>query len=93
VGAGVVLFLLFFQSGVTGLVFGARDAGLRRLARRHGIAVPSLESRRSGEAVGVVDIAPHTGRGGTPAFVAPEYELADQWPFAATPPATPTVTS
>jgi hypothetical protein len=41
-GVGVVTILLFYPSGLGGLVFAARDAWLRRVAMRQGIFVPSL---------------------------------------------------
>lgn len=41
-GLGVMAILLFYPSGLGGLVFAARDAWLRRVAMRQGIFVPSL---------------------------------------------------
>ncbi|HUP85458.1 MAG TPA: ABC transporter permease [Acidimicrobiales bacterium] len=41
-GMGVMLILLFYPSGLGGLVFAGRDAWLRRVAMRQGIYVPSL---------------------------------------------------
>ena len=41
-GIGVLVVLLFFPSGLGGLVFAARDAFLRRVALREKILVPSL---------------------------------------------------
>ena len=42
IGAGVILILLFYPSGLGGLVFAGRDAWLRRVAMRQRIYVPSL---------------------------------------------------
>lgn len=41
-GAGVVIILLFYPTGLGGLVFALRDAWLRRVAMRARIFVPSL---------------------------------------------------
>jgi branched-chain amino acid transport system permease protein len=41
-GAGVVVILLFYPSGLGGIVFALRDAWLRRVAMRARIYVPSL---------------------------------------------------
>jgi branched-chain amino acid transport system permease protein len=41
-GAGVILVLLFYPTGLGGLVFAGRDAWLRRVAMRQGIYVASL---------------------------------------------------
>lgn len=41
-GVGVLLILLFYPSGLGGLVFAGRDAWLRRVAMRSRIYVPSL---------------------------------------------------
>ena len=41
-GVGVLLILLFVPSGLGGILYNARDAILRRIARGRGIVVPSL---------------------------------------------------
>lgn len=41
-GFGLLIVLLFFPGGLGQVVYGARDAILRRVARRRGIVVPSL---------------------------------------------------
>lgn len=41
-GAGVVVILLFYPSGLGGIIFALRDAWLRRVAMRARIYVPSL---------------------------------------------------
>ena len=41
-GFGLLLVLLFFPGGLGQIVYGARDAILRRVARRRNIVVPSL---------------------------------------------------
>jgi branched-chain amino acid transport system permease protein len=42
IGAGVIVILLFYPSGLGGLVFALRDSWLRRVAMRSRIFVPSL---------------------------------------------------
>ena len=42
IGVGVILILLFYPSGLGGMVFAMRDAWLRRVAMRARIYVPSL---------------------------------------------------
>jgi branched-chain amino acid transport system permease protein len=42
IGVGVIVILLFYPSGLGGLVFALRDAWLRRVAMRARIYVPSL---------------------------------------------------
>jgi branched-chain amino acid transport system permease protein len=42
IGGGVIVILLFYPSGLGGLVFAMRDAWLRRVAMRQRIYVPSL---------------------------------------------------
>ncbi|MEY2469699.1 MAG: branched-chain amino acid transport system permease protein livM [Actinomycetota bacterium] len=41
-GFGALLLLLFFPGGLAQIFYGTRDAGLRWVARRRGIVVPSL---------------------------------------------------
>lgn len=74
-GAGGLLLLLFVPGGLSQIVFGVRDALLRRVARRLRIEVPSLTADRRTTAEGDrVPIAPRLG-------VAPSvrYDLDDQW--------------
>jgi len=57
-GVGVLLALLFFPTGLGGLVFGLRDAWLRRVAKRHHIFVPSLVADRRTFEEERVELAP-----------------------------------
>lgn len=41
-GFGILLLLMFLPEGLGGLVYRGRDAYLRRVARKHGLVVPSL---------------------------------------------------
>lgn len=41
-GAGILVLLMFLPEGLGGLLYGARDAILRRIAKRRGLIVPSL---------------------------------------------------
>jgi hypothetical protein len=41
-GAGLLLVLLIFPSGLGGVMADVRDAALRRVAQRRGLVVPSL---------------------------------------------------
>jgi branched-chain amino acid transport system permease protein len=43
-GLGLLVLLMFLPEGLGGLVFRVRDAGVRLLARRRGIALPSASS-------------------------------------------------
>jgi branched-chain amino acid transport system permease protein len=78
-GLGGLLLLILAPGGLARVVFGARDAVLRRLAIRDRIVVPSLladvrmEGERERAAIAARD-------GGTPL---PRYRLEDQWALSA----------
>jgi branched-chain amino acid transport system permease protein len=50
-GAGLLVVLLIFRGGLGAAVADARDAWLRRVARRRGIAAPALLGTETGNAV------------------------------------------
>ncbi len=75
-GLGGVALLLLAPGGLAQVGFDLRDGLLRRIARRSGIAVPSL----SDAAVeGVAPISPLIGPGGATVFVPARYALEEQW--------------
>lgn len=76
-GGGVVLLLMLVPGGLAGLAYDVRDALLRRFARRHGIAAPSLLGE-TGDAARA-PISPAPGPAGTAAFVPERYRVRDQW--------------
>ena len=91
-GAGGLALLLLLPGGLSGLVAAVRDAWLRRVARRHRIAVPGLLGRAGAgagaESGGGAGAGSGSGSGfGEPAPIVParaasvstRYELDDQW--------------
>lgn len=72
-GFGVLLVLMLLPRGLGGLLFTVRDHGLRWVARRRGIVVPSLLADRRTEAPDAVEPAPETAppHGSPPADGAP----------------------
>ena len=76
-GAGGIALLLFAPGGLAPLGYDVRDGLLRRIARRAGIAVPSLAGSAAVE--GVAPISPKTGPSGSTAFVPTRYALDGQW--------------
>jgi branched-chain amino acid transport system permease protein len=75
--AACLLVLLFLPGGLAQLVYGLRDAWLRRVADRARISVPALTERRT---VGpTAPIAPKTTPTGATAYVPPRYSVDDQW--------------
>lgn len=76
-GGGLVFLLLLVPGGFAQLALDLRDGWLRRIAHRHGIAVPSLTGVRSG--AGRAPIAPKLGAAGSAAFVPRRYGLEGQW--------------
>ena len=55
-GAGILLLLMFVPEGLGGLVYSIRDWGLRRIARRRGLLVPSLLADQKVETEEVQDV-------------------------------------
>lgn len=76
-GLGGIALLLLAPGGLAQVGFTLRDGLLRRIARRSGIAVPSLSSLVSVD--GTAPISPKTGPGGSTAFVPARYALDGQW--------------
>ena len=73
---GVLLVLLFVPGGLGSLVYGLRDAFLRRVAIRHRIFVPSLlADYRTDERMSVVPIAPKYDVEGQVATIERRYRL------------------
>jgi hypothetical protein len=81
VGAGVLL-LLAAPGGIGQLLLDLRDGVLRRIARRNGIAVPSLDRARSTEKR-TAPIVPKTGPRGGAVFVPRRYALTGDWAVGA----------
>jgi branched-chain amino acid transport system permease protein len=78
IGLGGMALLLVAPGGIAQLLLDLRDGVLRRIARRNGIAVPSLErSREGGE--GVAPIIPKSRAGGGAVFVPRRYALTGDW--------------
>lgn len=65
-GIGVLIVLLVLPAGLGGLFVQLRDEGLRAVARRRRLVVPSLLADRGG-----ADLAPRVTAAPTPAFPAP----------------------
>jgi branched-chain amino acid transport system permease protein len=79
-GFGGLALLLMAPGGLAKLVFDLRDAGLRRVASRNHIDVPSLVADRRRQAGdGRAPILPKVRVGGGTAFVPDRYQLDDQW--------------
>jgi branched-chain amino acid transport system permease protein len=80
-GLGAVVLLLLAPGGVGQLVFGMRDAWLRRVASRLHIDVPSLvaDGAGAGRLGGRAVLAPKLRPGGGTVFVPARYALDDQW--------------
>ena len=79
IGAMVLVMLLFFPTGLSGVVFSLRDALLRRVARRYHVMVPSLLAERTSAAGEPLPLAPLAHRGGAAVFVPERYALPAQW--------------
>lgn len=83
-GLGGVLLLLLAPGGLAQLALDLRDALLRRIAARNGIAVPGLGARDRLTGAGPVPITPKVRPGGGEVFVPQRYALDDQWALATT---------
>jgi branched-chain amino acid transport system permease protein len=80
-GIGIVL-LLVAPGGIGQLMLDLRDGVLRRIARRNGIAVPSLDRTRAAEDR-AAPIVPKTGPRGGAVFVPRRYALTGEWAVTA----------
>ena len=78
-GIGVLGVLLLFPGGLSSVVFGIRDAWLRRIAVRYRIAVPSLLGPGAELLDAEAPIAPKLRAGGGTLFVPTRYELEPGW--------------
>jgi branched-chain amino acid transport system permease protein len=79
-GLGVLFVFMVLPGGFTQLVFGMRDAWLRRLASRLHIDVPSLAADREWEPGERLPMAPKLWPSSTlPMFVPERYRLDRQW--------------
>jgi branched-chain amino acid transport system permease protein len=81
-GLGGVVLLLLAPGGLAQVALDARDGLLRRIAARHGIAVPGLGARDRLGPDGPVPITPKVRPGGGEVFVPQRYALDDQWALA-----------
>jgi branched-chain amino acid transport system permease protein len=77
-GIGTVFLMLVAPGGLGELVFGMRDAMLRRVADRYRIEVPSLlaDRRPTGSRAAII---PMTRPGGGTIFVPERYRAEGQW--------------
>jgi branched-chain amino acid transport system permease protein len=82
-GAGGLLLVMLVPGGLAQALWDARDALLRRVAKRNHILVPSLiADQRPGAVVDTVPIAPRQRPGGGTVFVPTRYGLEGQWVIA-----------
>lgn len=77
-GLGGVVLLLVAPGGIAQLLLDLRDGVLRRIARRAGIDVPTLDRTR-GAGQSVAPIAAKTRSGGRTVFVPQRYALTGDW--------------
>lgn len=82
-GLAVVVILMFAPGGLAQIVFGLRDAWLRRLASRYRIDVPLLFGDRRVAEGATVPVRPKERPGGGAVFIPPRYRLDQQWMVAA----------
>jgi len=80
-GAGLIAVLLLSPGGLVTAVFAARDAILRQIARRHRIAVPSLDGprRTDGDSDRIVLPPLRRESSGAAALVPVRYRLENGW--------------
>ena len=81
-GVGGIVLLLVAPGGLAQLLLDLRDGMLRRIARRNGIAVPSLDRTRAAEQR-TAPIVPKTGPRGGAVFVPRRYALTGEWAVTA----------
>ena len=77
-GLGGIGLLLIAPGGIAQLLLDLRDGVLRRIARRNGVAVPSLDRTSRGKH-GTAPIVPKTRSGGGTVFVPRRYALTGDW--------------
>jgi len=78
-GFGLVAVLLFAPGGLSQVVYTVRDAGLRRIADRYKIDVPSLFENRASARDVQAPIAPKQRPGGGTIFVPERFRAEGQW--------------
>jgi branched-chain amino acid transport system permease protein len=82
IGLGGLVLLLIAPGGIAQLLLDLRDGVLRRIARRNGIAVPSLD-RTAATPHQTAPIMPKTGPRGGAVFVPGRYALTRDWAVGA----------
>jgi branched-chain amino acid transport system permease protein len=82
IGLGGLVLLLIAPGGIAQLLLDLRDGVLRRIARRNGIAVPSLD-RTAATPHQTAPIMPKTGPRGGAVFVPGRYALTRDWAVSA----------
>ena len=82
-GLGGVALLLLAPGGLAQVCIEVRDAFLRRVAARHGLAVAGLGERDRLQHAATAPIAPKLRPGGGAVFVPKRYTLDHQWALAA----------
>ena len=83
-GLGGVALLLLAPGGLAQVAIEVRDAFLRRVAARHGLAVSGLGERDRLHHETTAPIAPKVRPGGGAVFIPKRYTLDDQWALTAT---------
>ena len=83
-GLGGVALLLLAPGGLAQVALDVRDALMRRIAARHGLAVAGLGERDRLEAHTVAPITPNLRPGGGSVFIPQRYALDDQWALSVT---------
>ncbi|MBC7372545.1 MAG: ABC transporter permease, partial [Frankiales bacterium] len=78
-GLGGIALLLLAPGGLAQVALDARDAFLRRIAARNGIAVPGLGARDRLTGEGPAPITAKVRPGGGAVFVPKRYAIEDQW--------------
>lgn len=76
-GGGLLLLLAIAPGGLAQVAFGLRDAMVRRIAKRHGIAIGP-----TGQAESRLPLAPALTPGGGQSFVPRRYRIGGQWAAA-----------
>ena len=82
-GVGGVSLLLLAPGGLAQIALDLRDALMRRVAARHGLAVPGLGSRDRLAHETTAPITPKLRPGGGAVFVPRRYSLDEQWALSA----------
>ena len=77
--------MLLAPGGLAQVALDVRDALMRRIADRHGVAVAGLGERDRLAADRVAPITPNLRPGGATVFIPQRYALDDQWALTAKP--------